>query len=84
MHESHRRLCMENVWPDGYIFTIHGIWMAILLLGIAKSKQIDKWLKADTSAIEALKDKVSEYINYNKSHSSNISVGNLTLFISSP
>jgi uncharacterized membrane protein len=37
------------------------IWMAILLLGIAKSKQIDKWLKADTSAIEALKDKVSEY-----------------------
>ena len=37
------------------------IWMAILLLGIGKSKKIDTWLKADTSSIENLKQKVSEY-----------------------
>jgi uncharacterized membrane protein len=37
------------------------LWMAILLLGIGKSKQIDRWLKADTSAIEELKEKVSSY-----------------------
>lgn len=37
------------------------IWMAILILGIGKSAKIDKWLKADTSAIEELKEKVSSY-----------------------
>jgi uncharacterized membrane protein len=37
------------------------IWMAILLLGIGRSEQIDRWLKADTSAIETLKEKVSSY-----------------------
>ena len=37
------------------------LWMAILLLGIGKTKRIDKWLKADTSSIEALKIKVSEH-----------------------
>ncbi|MEM6543030.1 MAG: DUF819 family protein, partial [Bacteroidota bacterium] len=37
------------------------VWMAILLLGIGKSNRIDAWLKADTSSIEALKQKVSEY-----------------------
>jgi uncharacterized membrane protein len=42
---------------------IANIWMAILLLGIGKSKKIDAWLKADTSAIERLKDKVSTYAN---------------------
>ncbi len=40
---------------------VANIWMAILLLGIGKSDKIDKWLKADTSAIETLKDKVSSY-----------------------
>lgn len=40
---------------------VANIWMAILLLGIGKSKKIDKWLKADTSAIEELKEKVSSY-----------------------
>ena len=40
---------------------IANIWMAILLLGIGKSEKIDKWLKADTSAIEVLKEKVSSY-----------------------
>lgn len=40
---------------------VANIWMAILLLGIGKTKRIDKWLKADTSSIEELKVKVSEY-----------------------
>lgn len=40
---------------------VANIWMAILLMGIGKEKQIDKWLKADSSAIEKLKDKVSDY-----------------------
>lgn len=40
---------------------VANIWMAILLFGIGKSDKIDKWLKADTSAIETLKEKVSSY-----------------------
>ena len=40
---------------------VANIWMAILLLGIGKSERIDKWLKSDTSSIEALKKKVTEY-----------------------
>lgn len=40
---------------------VANIWMAILLLGIGKSAKIDKWLKADTSAIENLKENVSNY-----------------------
>ncbi len=40
---------------------VANLWMAILLIGIGKSKRIDKWLKADTSAIESLKQKVSSY-----------------------
>lgn len=40
---------------------VANIWMAALLLGIGKSKKIDKWLKADTSAIEVLKEKVTAY-----------------------
>jgi uncharacterized membrane protein len=37
------------------------IWMAILLLGIGRRSQIDLWLKADGTAIEALKIKVTEF-----------------------
>mgnify|MGYP001826363405 FL=1 len=44
---------------------VANIWMAILLLGIGKSDKIDKWLKADTSAIETLKKKVSSYSSKN-------------------
>lgn len=40
---------------------VANIWMAILLIGIGKSAKIDKWLKADTSAIEDLKEKVTSY-----------------------
>ena len=40
---------------------VANIWMAIILFGIGKSEKIDKWLKADTSAIEKLKKNVSDY-----------------------
>lgn len=40
---------------------VASILMAGLLMGIGKSDKIDKWLKADTSAIERLKEKVSEF-----------------------
>lgn len=37
---------------------VANIWMAILLFGISKSAIIDKWLKADTKAIDELKERV--------------------------
>lgn len=40
---------------------VANIWMAILLIGIGKTERIDKWLNADTSAIEELKTKVSKF-----------------------
>jgi len=40
---------------------VANIWMALLLMGIGKSDKIDKWLKADTTAITQLKEKVSSY-----------------------
>ena len=40
---------------------VANIWMALLLIGIGKSDRINKWLRADTTAIETLKDKVSTF-----------------------
>lgn len=40
---------------------VANLWMAIILMGIGKNNSIDKWLKADNSAIEDLKVKVSNY-----------------------
>ncbi len=40
---------------------VANLWMAIILLGIGRKKQIDRWLKADTSAIESLKEKVTNF-----------------------
>ena len=40
---------------------VANIWMAILLIGIGKSEKIDKWLKADNSSIEELKEKVTKF-----------------------
>lgn len=37
---------------------IANIWMAVILIGIGKKDKINKWLGADTSAIEELKQKV--------------------------
>ncbi len=40
---------------------VANVWMAIILLGVGKTKRIDKWLNADTSAIETLKVKVTAF-----------------------
>ncbi|MBT8188722.1 MAG: DUF819 family protein [Croceitalea sp.] len=40
---------------------VANVWMAIILLGVGKTKKIDAWLKADTSSIEVLKTRVSAY-----------------------
>ncbi len=40
---------------------VANLWMATLLFGIPRAKKIDKWLKADTSSIETLKEKVTAF-----------------------
>ena len=40
---------------------VANLWMAVILLGVGTTKRIDKWLKADKSAIETLKVKVTEF-----------------------
>ncbi len=40
---------------------VANVWMAGLLIIAGKSRQIDAWLKADTSAIDTLKDRMSAY-----------------------
>ncbi|MEA1787535.1 DUF819 family protein [Arenibacter sp. GZD96] len=40
---------------------VANVWMAIILLGVGKTTKIDRWLKADTSAIESLKIKVTQF-----------------------
>ncbi|WP_319499539.1 DUF819 family protein [uncultured Draconibacterium sp.] len=37
------------------------VWMAILLIGVGKSKQIDKHFKADASSVTQLKDHMHEF-----------------------
>jgi uncharacterized membrane protein len=45
---------------------VANIWMAIILLGIGNKDRINKWLKADTTAIEKLKEKVILFANNNQ------------------
>ncbi len=40
---------------------VANIWMGFLLFGAGMSKTVDGWLKADSSAIEDLKQRVSDY-----------------------
>lgn len=40
---------------------IANIWMTVLLIMISKREAIDRWLKADNTAIEELKERVSTY-----------------------
>lgn len=40
---------------------VANLWMAILLYGVGKSEAIDRWLKADTSAIDDIKAQLEEY-----------------------
>jgi uncharacterized membrane protein len=37
------------------------VWMAILLIGVGKSKQIDKYFKADASSVSHLRDKMHDF-----------------------
>jgi len=37
------------------------VWMALLLYGAGITEKIDRWLKADTSSIEHLKNEISAY-----------------------
>jgi uncharacterized membrane protein len=58
VYQYNQKLYGGMVFVD---IVVANIWMAIILLGIGKSAKIDKWLKADTSAIESLKEKMSTY-----------------------
>jgi uncharacterized membrane protein len=40
---------------------VANLWMPFLLYGALRSKEIDKWLKADSSAVDALKERVEKY-----------------------
>lgn len=40
---------------------IGNLWLAFLLYGTGRAEKIDKFLKADTSAIEEVKDKIEKY-----------------------
>lgn len=40
---------------------VANIWMAFLLYGAGMSQKIDKWLKADSSAIDTLKNNIEAY-----------------------
>ncbi len=40
---------------------VANLWMAFLLWGAARANKFDKWLKADSSSIEELKTRVSDY-----------------------
>jgi len=57
---------------------VANIWMAVLLIGIGKKDKIDKWLKADNSAIEELKEKV---INFTKKVKRNPSLTDLMIML---
>lgn len=57
---------------------VANIWMAVLLFGIGRKDKIDKWLKADNSAIETLKERVS---NYSASVTRNPSLNDLMVIL---
>lgn len=42
---------------------VANIWMAFLLYGAGNSEKVDRWLGADSSAIESLKTKMADYTN---------------------
>lgn len=42
---------------------VANIWLAILMMSTSKKKEIDRWLKADTKAIDSLQAKVEQYQN---------------------
>ncbi len=40
---------------------VSNVWLAILLYGVNKQQKINKFLKADNSAVEQVKEKISKY-----------------------
>ena len=58
VYQYNQKLYGAMVFVD---IVVANIWMAILLLGIGKSKKIDRWLQSDTSAIDGLVEKVSHF-----------------------
>ncbi len=60
---------MKEIFEVKSIFTtmvvvdilVANIWLGFLLYGVNISDRLDRWLKADSSAIEELKDKVANY-----------------------
>lgn len=61
------QMAMKEIWEvGGGIFPamiavdvlVAEFWMIFLLLGVGKAETIDRWLKADASAIERLKNKM--------------------------
>jgi uncharacterized membrane protein len=40
---------------------VANLWMPFLLYGALRTKEIDKWLKADSSAVDTLKERVEKY-----------------------
>lgn len=64
------QLAMKEQWEVGdSLFSIMvvvdvlvaEVWMAFLLLGVAKSDKIDRFFKADNSSIKSLKDKMEKF-----------------------
>jgi uncharacterized membrane protein len=64
------QLAMKEQWEvSDNLFSIMAVvdvlvaevWMAFLLLGVAKSDAIDKWFKADNSSITELKNKMEKF-----------------------
>ncbi len=64
------QLAMKEQWEvSDSLFSIMAVvdvlvaevWMAFLLLGVAKSDKLDKYFKADNSSIKTLKDKMERF-----------------------
>jgi uncharacterized membrane protein len=64
------QVAMKEVFqPSTPLFAIMAVidmivastWMAVLLYGAGITKRIDKWLKADVSSIDTLRDRIENY-----------------------
>lgn len=64
------QLAMKEQWEVGdSLFSVMvvvdvlvaEVWMAFLLLGVAKSDAIDRWFKADNSSIKTLQNKMEKF-----------------------
>lgn len=58
MFEPSNQLFSQMVAVD---IIVAEMWMALLLIGVGHSQRIDRWLSADASSIELLKEKMEQY-----------------------